>query len=190
MGPPCIHGTGVVNAFLPSGVELYSVQYAVPTDCAGIVFGDERAPTDSPDVRPTLGASGLFEIGRGRPSVLNMYALVLKCGLGSDSVGLPKLTNSGEAITDHLSNGDVVSVATAVIPTVCRPELAELCAAMEPVPVDAHDISWWIGSERRSGQLADGLELLGRAPAEDAEAPTTLVGWVGEFVRQPASIAS
>jgi len=49
----------------------------------------------------------------------------------------------------RLPNGDVIGVATAVVPAVGRPELAaELCAAMESVPVDAHDVGWWIGRER------------------------------------------
>jgi len=67
----------------------------------------------------------------------------------------------------RLPNGDVIGVATAVVPAVGRPELAELCAAMESVPVDTHDIGRWIGRGRRSGQLSDGLELLGWASAED-----------------------
>ena len=163
---------------------------AVPTDGAGVVFSDVRATTCSPDVRPTLGASGLFKIGRGRPTVLDVSPFVLRCRLGPDPVGLPELTNSGEAMAHRLPNGDVIGVATAVVPAVCRPELAELCAAMEPVPVEADDIGWWIGRERRSGQLADDLELLGWAPAEDVDAPTAPVGWIGEFVRQAVSIAS
>jgi hypothetical protein len=93
-------------------------------------------------------------------------------------------------MANRLPNGDVVGVATAVVPAICSPELAELCAGMEPVPVVAHDIGWWIGRERRSGQLADSLELLGRAPAEDVDAPTAPVGRVGEFVCQAVSIAS
>jgi len=40
----------------------------------------------------------------------------------------------------RLPNGDVVGVATAVVPVVCRPELAELCRAMKFVPVDADDV--------------------------------------------------
>jgi len=76
----------------------------------------------------------------------------------------------------RLPNGDVIGVATAVVPAVGRPELAELCAAMESVPVDAHDVGWWIGRERRSGQLLDGLELLGWAPAEDVDVTTAPIG--------------
>jgi len=93
-------------------------------------------------------------------------------------------------MSHRLSNGDVIGVATAVVPTVCRPELAELCAAMEPIPVKAHDVGRWFVGECRSGQLSNGVELLGWAPAEDVDAPTAPVGWVGEFVRQPVSIAS
>jgi len=52
---------------------------------------------------------------------------------------------------------------------------------MESVPVDAHDIGWWIGRERRSGQLADGLELLGRTPAEAVDASPSPIGWAGEL---------
>jgi len=64
----------------------------------------------------------------------------------------------------RLPNGDVIGVATAVVPAVGRPELAELCAAMQPVPVDADDVGRWIVGECRSGQLSNGVELFGRAP--------------------------
>jgi len=93
-------------------------------------------------------------------------------------------------MTHRPPNGDVVSVATAVVPAVGRPELTELCAAMQAIPVDADDVGRRIGRKRRSGQLADSLELLGWAPAEDVDAPTAPVGRVGEFVRQAVSIAS
>jgi len=88
----------------------------------------------------------------------------------------------------RLPNGDVIGVATAVVPAVGRPELAELCAAMESVPVDTHDIGRWIGRGRRSGQLSDGLELLGWASAEDVDAPTAPVSRVRELVGQPVGV--
>jgi len=66
-------------------------------------------------------------------------------------VGPPKLTDAGEAVAHRLSYGDVVGVATAVVPAVGRPEFTELCAAMESVPVDADDVGWWLVGECRSG---------------------------------------
>jgi len=104
----------------------------VPTDCAGIVFSDVRAARCSPDVRPTFSAGGLFEIGRTRPRT-RCVSLVLGCRFGPDSVDFPELTDSGEAMTHRLPNGDVVGVATAVVPAVGRPELTELCAAMQSI---------------------------------------------------------
>jgi len=62
---------------------------AVSTDCASIVFGDVRAAASSPDVRPALSTGGVFEIGRTRPFVLDVEALVLRCRFGPDSVGPP-----------------------------------------------------------------------------------------------------
>jgi len=144
---------------------------AVSTDCAGIVFGDVRAAASSPDVRPALGTGGALEIGRTRSLVLDVEPLVLRCRFGPDSVGPPKLTDAGKAVAHRLSYGDVVGVATAVVPAVGRPEFTELCATMQPVPVDADDVGRWLVGECRSGQLSNGVELLGRAPTEDVDAP-------------------
>jgi hypothetical protein len=51
----------------------------------------------------------------------------------------PSLGSHGVAV------GDVIGVATAVVPPIVRPALAEPCAAMEPVAVDAHDVGRWLG---------------------------------------------
>jgi hypothetical protein len=52
-------------------------------------------------------------------------------------MGLPKVMDSGETTAYRLPNGDVIGVATAVVPAVGRPELPELRATMDPIPVDA-----------------------------------------------------
>ena len=118
-----------------------------------------------------------------------MSSFVLSYRLGPDPVRLPELSNSGETMANRLSDGDVVGVATAVVPAVCRPELAELCAAMQPVPVDADDVGWWLVRECWSGQLSNGVELLGRTPAEDVDAPSPPIGWVGELVGQAVGVS-
>ena len=95
----------------------------------------------------------------------------------------------GQALGSHeVAIGDVIGVATAVVPTVSRPELAELCAAMESVPVGTRDVGRRIDRERRSGQMSDSIGLLRWAPAEDVDAPTVPIGRVGELVSQPVGV--
>jgi len=135
----------------------------VPTDCA-VPYSATYGPRG---VRQTfvphsVQAACSRSVGVG--PVLDVYPLVLGCRLGPDPVDFPELTDSGEAMTHRPPNGDVVSVATAVVPAVGRPELTELCAAMQAIPVDADDVGRRIGRKRRSGQLADSLELFGWAP--------------------------
>jgi len=163
---------------------------AVSTDDAGIVFRDIRAAASSPDVHPALGTGRSLEIGWPRPFVLDVQPVVLRCRFGPDSVSLPELADTSEAVAHRLSDGDVVGVATTVVPAVGRPELTELRATMHPVPVDADDVGRWLVSECRSGQLSNGVELLGRTPAEDVDAPPSPVGWVGELVGQTVGISS
>ena len=131
----------------------------------------------------------MLEVGRPRPFVLDAQLVVLGCRFGPDSVGLPELTDASEAVAHRLSDGDVVGVATAVVPAVGRPELTELCATMQPVPVDADDVGWRLIGKCRSGQLSNGVELLGRTPAENVDAPPSPIGWVGELVGQAVGVS-
>ncbi len=162
---------------------------AVSTDCAGIVFGHVRAAASSPDVRPALGTGGVLEIGRTRALVLDVEPLVLRCRFGPDAVRPPELTDASEAVAHRLADGDVVGVATAVVPAVGRPELTELRATMQPVPVDADDVGRWVVRERRPGQLSNGVELLGRTPAEDVDASPSPIDWLGELVGQAVGVS-
>lgn len=40
-------------------------------------------------------------------------------------MGFPELADAGEAVAHRLSDGDVVGVATAVVPAVGRPEITD-----------------------------------------------------------------
>ena len=93
-----------------------------------------------------------------------------------------------EAVAHRLSDGDVVGVATAVVPVVCRPELAELCAAMQPVPVEADDIGRWLVRERWSSQLLDDVELFRWASSEDMNTAATPIGRLRKLVSQPVGV--
>ena len=79
-------------------------------------------------------------------------------------MGLPEGIDAGETVSDCLPNCDVRGVTTAIIPAVSRPELPELRAAMQPVPVEADDVGRWVVRECRSGQLLDDVPLFQRAP--------------------------
>lgn len=64
------------------------------------------------------------------------------CRSRPDTVFLPKRSDVGEPVTNGFAHRHVVGVSTTVVPTVAGPELAELCAPVKSVPVDAHDICW------------------------------------------------
>jgi len=52
---------------VPVTVAEVALVAAVSTDCASVVFSDERAATCSPDVCLAFGAGGFLEIGWARP---------------------------------------------------------------------------------------------------------------------------
>jgi len=158
---------------VPMAMGEVALVSAVPADYTGIVFGDVGAATRSPDVRSTFGASGLFEIGWSRPLVLDVYPLVLGCRLGPDPMGLPELTDSSETMAHRLSYGDVVGVATAVVPAVGRPELAKLCATVKPIPVEADNICGRVSCQRGTGKLLNDVQLFRRTSSKYVDATTT-----------------
>ncbi|ELZ68913.1 hypothetical protein C457_10896 [Haloferax prahovense DSM 18310] len=63
----------------------------------------------------------------------------------------------------------MVGVATAVVPSAIRPELAELRTAMQSVPIEADDVGRRVTRQRRLRQLVDDGELLGWAASEDVD---------------------
>jgi len=88
-------------------------------------------------------------------------------------VSVPELTDTSEAVTNRLSDGDVIGVATAVVPPISRPELAELCATVKPIPVEADDICGWIPRQRGTGELLNDVQLFRRTPSKYVDATTT-----------------
>jgi len=137
---------------VPVTVAEVALVAAVSTDCASIVFGDVRAAASSPDVRPALSTGGVFEIGRTRPFVLDVEAPRLAVSFRARFRGSSKNSRTRARLWRTVFRTVTWSASRpAVVPAVGRPELAELRAAMESVPVDAHDVGWWLVGECRSG---------------------------------------
>ena len=84
----------------------------------------------------------------------------------------------------------MVGVATAVVPPIVRPELAELRTAMQSVPIEADDVGRWVACQRRLRELVDDGELLGWAASEDVDSAASPVNRIGEFVCENVRIAT
>ena len=66
-------------------------------------------------------------------------------------------------MSDCLPDRNVVGVATTIVPAVGSPELAELRATMQTIPVEADDVGRWVTCQRWLGELLHDFELLGWA---------------------------
>lgn len=162
-------------------VREVAIVATVSTDRAGVILGYERVTIGRPDVchtrhRPRCRGRLASETDTG------FLCVVTGRCFGSDSLGLSEGFDLTEAVANEFSDGDVLGVAPAVVPSGRRPELAELCASVQPVPVEPDDIGRWIAGQRWSGHLLDRGQLLRRTATEDVDASTTPVCWVGKLV--------
>ena len=84
----------------------------------------------------------------------------------------------------------MVCLTAAIITAVGSPELAELRAAVKPVPVKADDLGGWVTGQRGLGEPVDYVQLLRRIATEDVDAAATSVNRVRELVCEYVGVSA